>query len=64
MTREALAWWLTFGSGFASGAVITAIACGKVRRVSRAIDRLLEDDAASRPQRSIPLPRERTHHLN
>jgi hypothetical protein len=47
VTREALGWWFTWGSGFAAGAVVTALACGRLRRVVRVIDAILGD--AGRP---------------
>ena len=51
MTAEALAWWWTFGSGVALGAVVTAVACGRLRRVQRLFDRILDDVAPPKPYR-------------
>ena len=54
MSREALAWWWTFGSGVALGTVVTAVACGRLRGAQRILEWILGDVAPEpRPTRLV-----------
>lgn len=57
-------WWLVYVGGFVTGFVVAAITGVKMRRLARTLDRLLDDDPHRYCERSIPMPCERSHHLN
>lgn len=52
MRAEALAWWWTFASGAVMGAVVTAVACGRLATLGRLWDRILGDRLDRPPARS------------
>lgn len=56
MTREGIAWIFTFVSGFATGAFVTALACGRLRRAGQFLVLGLVDQpvTCSRPRPPRP----------
>ena len=50
MTRDGAAWLWTFSSGAALGAVVTAVACGRLEALGRLWDRILGDHDGPEPR--------------